>query len=85
MRSKGYGERFTLGLLTTSGSLGLLFPPSLPVILYGVVAQVDIGKHIQSGTGSGPSSHRLCFAPTPFSNSWASGRRERPQPFPSNR
>ena len=44
MRNKGYGEAFTLGLLTTSGSLGLLFPPSLPVILYGVVAQVDIGK-----------------------------------------
>lgn len=44
MRSKGYGEKFTLGLLTTSGSLGLLFPPSLPVILYGVVAQVDIGR-----------------------------------------
>jgi len=44
LRAKGYGDRFTLGLLTTSGSLGLLFPPSLPVILYGVVAQVDIGN-----------------------------------------
>ena len=44
MRDKGYGDEFTLGLLTTSGSLGLLFPPSLPVILYGVVAQVDIGN-----------------------------------------
>lgn len=44
MRNKGYGDSFTLGLLTTSGSLGLLFPPSLPIILYGVVAQVDIGK-----------------------------------------
>ncbi len=44
MRDKGYGEEFTLGLLTTSGSLGLLFPPSLPIILYGVVAQVDIGN-----------------------------------------
>jgi tripartite ATP-independent transporter DctM subunit len=36
-----YDENFSLGLLTTSGSLGLLFAPSLPVILYGVVAQVD--------------------------------------------
>lgn len=42
---KGYNEKFTLGLLTTSGSRGLLFPPSLPIILYGVVAQVDI-SHI---------------------------------------
>ncbi|MGD8702905.1 MAG: TRAP transporter large permease subunit [Desulfosarcina sp.] len=44
MRNNGYGDKFSLGLLTTSGSLGLLFPPSLPVILYAVVAQVDIGK-----------------------------------------
>jgi tripartite ATP-independent transporter DctM subunit len=35
----GYPERFNLGLITTSGSLGLLFAPSLPLILYGVVAQ----------------------------------------------
>lgn len=33
-----YTERFSLGLLTTSGSLGLLFPPSLPLILYSMVA-----------------------------------------------
>ena len=35
-----YPEGFSLGLVTASGSLGLLFPPSLPVILYAVVAQV---------------------------------------------
>ena len=35
----GYGERFSLGLVTSSGSLGLLFPPSVPLILYGVIAQ----------------------------------------------
>ena len=33
-----YPEKFTLGLLTSSGSLGLLFPPSLPIIIYGIVA-----------------------------------------------
>jgi len=37
-----YPEGFSLGLVTAAGSLGLLFPPSLPVILYGVVAQVPI-------------------------------------------
>ncbi len=42
LRKRGYRELFTLGLVTTSGSLGLLFPPSLPVILYGVVARVNI-------------------------------------------
>lgn len=35
----GYKEKFNLGLITTSGSLGLLFAPSLPLILYGVVVQ----------------------------------------------
>ena len=39
-----YSETFSLGLLTTSGSLGLLFPPSLPIILYGVVAQINISE-----------------------------------------
>ncbi len=39
---EGYRDRFSLGLLTTSGSLGLLLPPSLPLILYAVVAQVPI-------------------------------------------
>jgi C4-dicarboxylate transporter DctM subunit len=34
----GYPEDFSLGLVTAAGSLGLLFPPSLPVILYSVVA-----------------------------------------------
>jgi len=44
LRQNRYHDRFSLGLLTTSGSLGLLFPPSLPVILYGVVSQVDISN-----------------------------------------
>jgi C4-dicarboxylate transporter DctM subunit len=35
----GYKDKFSLGLVTTSGSLGLLLPPSLPLILYGVIAQ----------------------------------------------
>jgi tripartite ATP-independent transporter DctM subunit len=41
----GYPERFNLGLITTSGSLGLLFAPSLPLILYGVVAQQSALEH----------------------------------------
>ncbi|MGH8530958.1 MAG: TRAP transporter large permease [Nevskiales bacterium] len=39
LKQAGYPERFNLGLITTSGSLGLLFAPSLPLILYGVLAQ----------------------------------------------
>lgn len=37
-----YSEKFSTGLVTASGSLGLLFPPSLPIILYGVIAHVPI-------------------------------------------
>lgn len=40
LRDDGYPEGFSLGLVTAAGSLGLLFPPSLPVILYSVVASV---------------------------------------------
>lgn len=44
LNQAGYRERFNLGLVTTSGSLGLLFAPSLPLIMYGVVVQqMDIG------------------------------------------
>jgi C4-dicarboxylate transporter DctM subunit len=44
-----YPERFSLGLLTSSGSLGLLFPPSLPLILYGVVAETRIDHLFLAG------------------------------------
>jgi len=46
---EGYSEKFSLGILTTSGSLGLLFPPSLPIILYGIIAKVDIDKLFLAG------------------------------------
>jgi len=48
LRQAGYAERFSLGLVTTSGSLGLLFAPSLPLILYGVVAQqLGVGEPVR--------------------------------------
>ena len=42
LRADGYRERFSLGVLTASGSLGLLCPPALPLILYGIVASIPI-------------------------------------------
>jgi tripartite ATP-independent transporter DctM subunit len=45
----GYQERFNLGLITTSGSLGLLFAPSLPLILYGIVAEVRVDQMFVAG------------------------------------
>jgi tripartite ATP-independent transporter DctM subunit len=56
----GYSERATLGLLTGSGGLGLLFPPSLPLILYAIVASsnakssgISIEKMFLGGLGPG--------------------------------
>jgi C4-dicarboxylate transporter DctM subunit len=45
----GYRDDFSLGLLTTSGSLGLLLPPSLPLILYAIIAEVAIDDHFLAG------------------------------------
>jgi len=44
-----YEENFSLGLVTTGGSLGLLFPPSVPMIIYGVVAGIMIEKLFLAG------------------------------------
>jgi tripartite ATP-independent transporter DctM subunit len=49
LREDGYSEGFSLGLVTAAGSLGLLFPPSLPVILYSVVAQVPADSLYMAG------------------------------------
>jgi C4-dicarboxylate transporter, DctM subunit len=45
----GYDERFSLGLITSSGSLGLLFAPSLPLILYGIVAEAPVDDLFVAG------------------------------------
>ena len=44
LRQSGYPENFSLGLLTTAGSRGLLFPPSIAVILYGIVSGTPIDR-----------------------------------------
>lgn len=50
---QGYKEKFSLGLLTGSGSLGILFPPSLLIILYGVQAQTPIDRLFLAGIAPG--------------------------------
>lgn len=49
LRSARYSERDSLGLVTGSGSLGLLFPPCLPLILYAIVAQVTLEQMFLGG------------------------------------
>jgi tripartite ATP-independent transporter DctM subunit len=44
-----YPEKFSLGLVTNSGTLGLLFPPSLPIIIYAIVSKVPISRLFLAG------------------------------------
>lgn len=45
----GYSERFSLGLITSAGCLGLLFAPSLPLILFGVITETSIDDMFLAG------------------------------------
>ena len=47
--AEGYDRKFSLGLITASGSLGLLFPPCLPLIIYGYVAEVQVDQLFLAG------------------------------------
>ncbi|MFU8768767.1 MAG: TRAP transporter large permease [Desulfotignum sp.] len=49
----GYGERFSLGLITVSGSLGIVIPPSIPMILYCLVMNVSVAEIFMAGVMPG--------------------------------
>ncbi|MFO0677228.1 MAG: TRAP transporter large permease [Polyangiaceae bacterium] len=49
LRKQGYSDAFALGLVTTGGSLGLLLPPSLPILVYSLVAGIDFNKTFKAG------------------------------------
>lgn len=49
LMKEDYGDKFSMGLVTSCGSLGLLFPPSLPLILYGLIGGVSIDKLFIAG------------------------------------
>ena len=49
LKSEGYDEKAGIGLLTGSGSLGILLPPALPLILYGIAADVPIDEMFKAG------------------------------------
>ena len=49
MTERGYDRDFTLGLLAAGGTLGILIPPSIPMILYGAIVEESIGKLFMAG------------------------------------
>jgi len=53
MLARGYDKKFTLGLLGTGGTLGILIPPSIPLIIYGEVAEESVGRLFMAGVVPG--------------------------------
>ncbi|MDP2218782.1 MAG: TRAP transporter large permease [Hydrogenophaga sp.] len=53
MRTRGYSERLATGLIAAGGTLGILIPPSLTLILYGLATEQSIGKLFMAGVGPG--------------------------------
>ena len=49
MMGRGYDKKFILGLLACGGTLGILIPPSIPLIIYGAVTEESIGKLFIAG------------------------------------
>jgi C4-dicarboxylate transporter, DctM subunit len=49
LRKQGYPDGYSLGLVTTGGSLGLLLPPSLPILVYALVAGIDFNAAFKAG------------------------------------
>jgi C4-dicarboxylate transporter, DctM subunit len=59
MLKQGYSERFSLGLITSTGSIGLLFPPALPLIIYGIIYGVT--AQAMAAGGGGPEMELVDF------------------------
>jgi len=53
MTHKGYPKRFAVGVATSAGALGPIIPPSIPLIIFGVVAEESIVKLFLGGLGAG--------------------------------
>lgn len=53
MTARGYDRPFVLGMLAAGGTLGILIPPSIPLILYGIVTETSIPKLFMAGIGPG--------------------------------
>ena len=53
LKKGGYDEDFSTGLITTAGSLGIVIPPSIPMILYCMVMNVSVAKIFMAGVGPG--------------------------------
>lgn len=51
--SRGYSQRFAIGAIASAGTLGIIIPPSIPLILYGIMTDVNIAQLFLAGIGPG--------------------------------
>ena len=63
LRKQGYPDSYALGLVTTGGSLGLLLPPSLPILVYALVAGIDFNAAFKAGIIPGVIDHGAARRP----------------------
>lgn len=70
LKEEGYSDDFSLGLLTSCGAIGILAPPSLPLIIFGVIAKTDINKLFLAGVIPGI----LSIGTMVLYSSWRAGK-----------
>ncbi|NLZ53446.1 MAG: TRAP transporter large permease [Thermoanaerobacteraceae bacterium] len=53
MEEKGYDKKFAAAVVASAGTVGIIIPPSIPMVLYAVIAGVSVGKLFLAGFGPG--------------------------------
>ena len=77
----GYPKRYAIGTIATAGSLGILIPPSIVLIVYGVTAEVSIGKLFMAGVIPGIMIGIMMMGVTYVGAKKLGFKRTEPQPF----
>ncbi|AXH10254.1 C4-dicarboxylate ABC transporter permease [Malaciobacter halophilus] len=77
----GYPRKYAVGTIATAGSLGILIPPSIVLIVYGVTAEVSIGKLFMAGVVPGIMLGLMMMVVTYIGARRLGFQREEPQPF----
>ena len=77
----GYPKKYAIGTVSTAGSLGILIPPSIVMIVYGVTAEVSIGKLFMAGVVPGIMIGIMMMVVTYIGARRLGFKRTTPQPF----
>ena len=65
MRKRGYSGGFAAGIIAAGGTLGILLPPSITMILFAVAAEKSLGRLFLAGIGPGAAAGHACSAAMP--------------------